>query len=114
MSAGHTQGDWSAEPGQDGTFGLYSRDPRLGTQLIGEFFDEDMGDPLPALANLKLAAAAPELLAALIEARAALHQHYVDWDGEPEDAVPLQLARSKCDAAIAKATGASAPYGVRV
>ncbi len=55
-------------------------------------------------ANAHLIAAAPELLAALREARDALHQHYVDWDGEPEDAVPLQLARAKCDEAIAKAT----------
>ena len=51
-----------------------------------------------------LIASAPELLEALQEAREALHFHYVEWDGEPEDAVPLQLARSKCDAAIAKAT----------
>ena len=33
----------------------------------------------------------------LISAREALHQHYVDWDGEPEDAVPLQEARAECD-----------------
>jgi uncharacterized Rossmann fold enzyme len=37
---------------------------------------------------------------ALVEARAALHQHYVDWDGEPEDAVSLQLARAKIDATL--------------
>lgn len=53
-------------------------------------------------ANARLITAAPDLLEALVEARAALHQHYIDWDGEPEDAVPLQLARSKCDAAIAR------------
>lgn len=44
------------------------------------------------------------LIEALTEARAALHQHYVDWDGEPEDAVPLQIARTKCDEALALAT----------
>ena len=60
-----------------------------------------------AEANARLIAAAPDLLAALREAREALHFHYVEWDGEPEDAVPLQLARSRCDAAIAKATGAA-------
>ena len=38
-------------------------------------------------------------------ARDALHFHYVEWDGEPEDAVPLQLARSKCDATIARVRG---------
>jgi hypothetical protein len=48
-----------------------------------------------------------ELVEALKEARAALHQHYVDWDGEPEDVVPLQEARSRCDAVLAKIGGAS-------
>ncbi|MBU2233141.1 MAG: Lar family restriction alleviation protein [Alphaproteobacteria bacterium] len=38
---------------------------------------------------------------ALISAREALHQHYVDWDGEPEDAVPLQEARAECDRVLA-------------
>lgn len=47
-----------------------------------------------------------ELVEALREAREALHFHYVEWDGEPEDAVPLQLARAKCDAALAKHGGA--------
>ncbi len=42
-------------------------------------------------------------LEALREAREALHFHYVEWDGEPEDAVPLQLARSKCDAILSQA-----------
>ncbi len=41
------------------------------------------------------------LLAALEAAREALHSHYVDWDGEPEDAVPLQEARANADAALA-------------
>lgn len=44
-----------------------------------------------------------QALEALREAREALHFHYVEWDGEPEDAVPLQLARSKCDAILAQA-----------
>lgn len=60
-------------------------------------------------ADARLIAASPDLLAALISARDALHQHYVDWDGEPEDAVPLQLARSKCEAAISRATGEDSP-----
>lgn len=55
--------------------------------------------------DARLIAAAPELLEALVDARNALHFHYTEWDGEPEDAVPLQLARAKCDAAIAKARG---------
>jgi hypothetical protein len=41
-----------------------------------------------------------QLRAALREARDALHQHYVNWDGEPEDAFQLQLARAKCNAAL--------------
>lgn len=53
----------------------------------------------------RLIAAAPDLLEALEAARTAIHQAYVDWDGEPEDVVPLQLARAKCDAAITRATG---------
>lgn len=40
------------------------------------------------------------LVEAAHEARAALHQHYVEWDGEPEDGLSLQLARSKCDVAL--------------
>ncbi|TCM21525.1 hypothetical protein EDF56_101189 [Novosphingobium sp. PhB165] len=56
-------------------------------------------------ADARLIAAAPCLLSALETARAALHQHYIDWDGEREDAVPLQEARAACDAAIAKARG---------
>ena len=46
-----------------------------------------------------------ELVEAVQAARDALHFHYVEWDGEPEDAVPLQLARSKCDAALARVQG---------
>ena len=46
-----------------------------------------------------------KLVEALREARGALHHHFVEWDGEPEDAVPLQLARSQCDAALAAAEG---------
>lgn len=52
-----------------------------------------------------------EARGALQEARAALHFHYVEWDGEPEDAVPLQLARSKCDANLTRLTAAIAKIG---
>lgn len=41
-----------------------------------------------------------KLIEALREAREALHFHYVEWDGEPEDAVPLQLARDRIDAIL--------------
>jgi hypothetical protein len=39
---------------------------------------------------------------AVKSARNALHEHYTNWDGEPEDAVPLQNARSKCDTFLAR------------
>ncbi|MBO9580344.1 MAG: hypothetical protein J7498_05585 [Sphingobium sp.] len=66
--------------------------------------DNDSHYWVQAFARHRLSTPAPGievLVEALAEAREALHQHYVDWDGEPEDAVPLQLARSKCDAALA-------------
>lgn len=59
-------------------------------------------------ANAQAISALPELIEALQEAREALHFHYTEWDGEPEDAVPLQLARAKCDAALLKAGGSNA------
>lgn len=63
----YTKGPWYAEPAHDGTFELYARTPKYGTQLLGEFYAEDMGDDLPALDNLMVAAAAPSLLEALEE-----------------------------------------------
>jgi hypothetical protein len=54
----------------------------------------------------RLADRVAKLEGALRGARAALHQHYVDWDGEPEDAVPLSLARDACDALLTPAEGA--------
>lgn len=53
-------------------------------------------------ASTEPADALTEAREALKEAREALHFHYVEWDGEPEDAVPLQLARQKCDAALSR------------
>jgi len=48
--------------------------------------------------------AAPALMdlatASLIEARNALKQHWIDWDGEPEDGWALRLAWAKCDQTI--------------
>lgn len=89
---GHTPGPWR-------TNGCYisSNYGEVGHAYYVSGMPDGMSE-----ANADLLAAAPDLLAALIEARDALHQHYVDWDGEPEDAVPLQIARAKCDAAIAR------------
>ena len=102
---GHTPGPWMAQH-----TGFYwqvgSAEGTVADACPSQFIDGGtIETPSPReKANARLIAAAPDLLAALIEARDALHQHYVDWDGEPEDAVPLQLARSKCDAAISRAT----------
>lgn len=60
-----------------------------------------------AAENAAMERAAEVAIEALTEAREALHFHYVEWDGEPEDAVPLQLARSKCDEAIRALKGPS-------
>lgn len=66
-----------------------------GTQLLGEFYSEDTGDDLPVLANLTLAAAAPELLEALELLVGSFEKHRPKeyWD--------------KARAAIAKAGGLS-------
>lgn len=107
VDALHTPGPWTVRISGDGNYlniDAWRRDPR--TSWLGHsqcWFNHDRSAE-ETEANATLIAAAPELLAALREARKALHQHYVDWNGEPEDAVKLQLARTKCDAAIAKAT----------
>lgn len=99
----HTPGPWEIEnhQGKRGSWiGHVTAEGalRCAALVLGET-DE------VANANARLIAAAPQLLEALIKARAALHQHYVDRGGEPEDAVALQLARTRCDTAIAEATG---------
>ena len=71
----------------------------IGSFVQGSGFDPDEAHRIVTAVNSHAA-----LLEAVKNAREALHQHYVDWDGEPEDAVPLQLARTKCDAAIALAS----------
>lgn len=93
----HTPGPWVAEVSDGGTFGLYARTEQFGTQLLGEFYDEDMGDPVPARENMHLAAAAPELLEALeslIDDMAAGVSHTTG-------------IHARCKALIAKARGAA-------
>lgn len=57
-------------------------------------------EPSPALTH-----PAPDALRGAVEAlkraRWALYSHYVEWDGEPEDAGPLQSAVTDCDQALA-------------
>lgn len=65
----------------------------MGTKFAGYYTNPDGPDAVAVI---------DELVEALEAAREALHRHYVDWDGEPEDAIPLQLARAKCDAVLAK------------
>lgn len=96
MSGAYSKGPWFAELGSDGTFGLYARTPTRGTQLIAEFFDQDMGDHLPAQANLTMAVAAPDLLAALQKARG-----FVLTSDHASSARVLE----QVEAAIAAATG---------
>lgn len=67
LSEAATPGPWYAERGNDGTFSIYARSREMGTQLLGEFYSEDMGNDLPVMANVALAAASPGLLAALEE-----------------------------------------------
>lgn len=62
-------------------------------------------------ANARAIAEVPAMVRALREAREALHFHYVEWDGEPEDAVPLQEARGKIDAILARLDGARREQG---
>lgn len=100
----HTRGPWKIDFGhpRGNPCGISAKnDGRLVTRF-GVFARPSTPE---ALANARLIAAAPDLLEALIVARTAINQAYVDWDGEPEDVVPLQLARAKCDAAITRATG---------
>lgn len=86
--------------------------PREALEAAAKVVHEHVGNPLTAdrvaTAIRAIPVAEPltsKLVEALREARGALHHHFVEWDGEPEDAVPLQLARSQCDAALAAAEG---------
>ena len=113
-----TSGPWYAEPSlHEGTFGLWARTPKMGTQLLGEFYGEDMGDELPALANLTLAAAAPDLLAAHLAWEAAEDarndctyekdegcDNEGPWEHCPHCSERFGLAIDLRHAAIAKAT----------
>ncbi len=71
--------------------GYYEFDLDAAAAVIASALEAARREALPLL---QLA------IGALAEAREALHFHYVEWDGEPEDAVPLQLARAKCDQTI--------------
>lgn len=100
----HPENEWTPGPWSVADNGFWVVRGMLSDEkLIAKVAFGDVGYARER-ANARLIAAAPELFEALAEAKAALHQHYVDWDGEPEDAVPLQLARDKAGAALAKVT----------
>ena len=107
MLSDMTKGPWTVEQPMDHELwivvdGLQSYDwAPIATLPLSE--DRDDIPEKQVHANAQAISALPELIEALRDAREALHFHYVEWDGEPEDAVPLQLARSKCDSALAKA-----------
>ena len=82
---------------------------------VGTDYEEGRADEyarrvIDYIRNNPLPDAQPDAVAQLVEAareaREALHFHYTEWDGEPEDAVPLQLARGKLDAALANLAAA--------
>jgi len=117
---GHTPGPWQQRDDQTSegwvtiignVDGEYVDGRAVCTYDVIARCEDEYGDRLSNVsANARLITAAPDLLAlaqrmreALADAREALHFHYTEWDGEPEDAVPLQLARSKCDATLTEA-----------
>lgn len=104
---GYTKGPWLSSYENTGEIAWHVEVKSESLAGNDEYPIADLWGP-DAEFNARLIAAAPDLLEALKEAREALHQHYVDWDGEPEDAAQLQLARAKCEAAIAKATDTAA------
>lgn len=101
----HTPGPWTVAKRNSKLVSLISANSEGGDANGGVYVAKTQGPDSDANAAFIIRACNShyDLIEALREARAALHQHYVDWDGEPEDAVPLQDARAKCDAAIAKA-----------
>lgn len=93
MTHEHTKGPWTLCPENDGAFTIWA-----GERQIAEIAPDDMGDTLPAKANARLIAAAPDLLAALAPLVNAAPKDggMIRLDGD-------ELARAR--AAIAKAKG---------
>lgn len=105
MTTKHTPGPWEinhAGTGRDGKLiydEVYVYAPSCGVNDVA--IASDIADPLgkdAGMANARLIAAAPELLAALIAITT------VRCDGM--DIAPINAAYSKASEAIAKATGA--------
>ena len=100
MSEKHTPGPWLLEPRDDGAkgFRLYGADGDLIDCLSASRWIDEQDDP-EQVANARLIAAAPDLLASVRHLRAF-------WrPGSNHDTQEVQYALAAADAAIAKAQG---------
>lgn len=104
MSGKHTPGPWLLQAEHDGEWSVWARQPHTGT--LATFYCEDINGLFPAENNARLCAAAPDLLASLVEllepleaAAKALGSQgkFLDMHGE--------AAFDRARAAIAKARG---------
>ncbi len=96
MSEQHTPGPWSAMP-YERSVAIFSDDAYIAAVYDGPQIDRDQ-----RLANARLMAAAPELLAALQAVWEAYEEGY-----ETEELTPA--VADKVHAAIARATGQEGP-----
>ena len=96
--AKHTPGPWVEQPEPDGAFTIWA-----GERQLSEIQPDDMGDALPAEANARLIAAAPELLDALWQ---IVTDAEIDCDTVEIALGALSDIRATARAAIAKAKGA--------
>lgn len=99
----HTPGPWES----DGSGQIYTADQRLDIALVTHHPNTKMPEP-EDLANARLIAAAPELLAALEAIRNDCEDFINDEDG-PGAIETMQAMREAARAAIAKATGKGQP-----
>ena len=97
----HTPGPWNAVESQPG---IYWIDTREGSHAYGDIATVLEGgmDPEENAANARLIAAAPDLLAALEDAREEIAMRVLEDGG---DLRSVTKACAKYDAAIAKARG---------
>ena len=106
MAQAHTPGPWNIEEHHDSTFVIVDHDKRpiLISGMTRTVLMSPRSSPAfraQVLADLRLAAAAPEMIAALIAARDVLREQHENCGGGDDTiyAEPLQLV----EAAIAKA-----------
>ena len=104
----HTPGPWVANTDAHGRGRIYGAGNWLATTWIATG-DGNNAPQLPALANARLIAAAPDLLEALVELSKSFIGTYVD-DPRSDNEIDLHRAfwEKRASAAIAKATGDAA------